>query len=119
LESSNVFLGCDLNLARLKPLQRSFLKSLLSKLLIFPALFFFVLALLPIGDPLPIYIMLTLFDWLCFLICLIGAVGLEMVVSKPELRRSLTHIERGKPKEQKKGEKKKWYQKKEKKLPLY
>jgi hypothetical protein len=109
-------------LARLKPLQRCFLKSLLSKLLFFPSVWCFVWAIYPLAweeNRQPIYyLMLSLYNWLCFIITLIGAVVIEMIIAHPELRRSLTHIERGKPKQQKIGEKGK-ERKKEKKLPLY
>jgi len=108
---------------RLNNIQNAFLKGLLTKLLFFPAIWYFFWAIYPLAtnpyllqgfDPV-FYIMLSLFNWLCFIITLLGAAAIELLISNPQLRKNLLHIERGKPKTTEESPK----EQKEKKLPVY
>jgi hypothetical protein len=100
------------------------MKKLLSKLLFFPAIWFFFWAIYPLatspyllqGFDLLFYLMLSLFNWILFVVSLMAAVVCEMMIANPNLRRALTHIERGKSRQ---GVAQKPEGEKEKKLPLY
>lgn len=110
---------------KLNDFQKTFLKTLFSKMLFFPAIWYFIWAIYPLAtDPyllqgfdLVFYIMLSLFNWLCFIITLLGAVAIEMIIANPELRHSLTHLERGKPRKREEGKPEK--EQKKEKLPLF
>jgi len=101
---------------RLNPLQRKLFRGLLSKLLIFPALWYFIWAIYPLAtspylqtvgfDPL-FYLMASLFNWICFVVSLLAAVALEIFIDNPQLRKNLFHLDRGKHKEKSSDGKKK------------
>lgn len=111
---------------KLSPLQKIFLKGFLSKLLMLPAFWFFFKAVYPLYaypwiDPV-IYIMLTLFDWICLTLTLFAAASLDLMImslglrqflGSLRLRRSVTHTTtstaEGQPQRKKKEEK----------MPLY
>lgn len=109
-----------MRLLSLKPMQKLFLKSLLKKLSLCPAFFFFFWAIFPLAwtRPFDLYIMLSLFNWLCFMLSVFGAILLEMLITYPDLRKKLTHLERGITKE-KKTEEVAAKPKKEQDLPIF
>jgi hypothetical protein len=78
-------------------MQKTFMKSLLKKASLFPAFFFLFWAIFPLAwnRPFDLYIMVSLFNWLCFILSLFGAILLEMLMAYPDLRKNLTHFERG------------------------
>lgn len=85
---------------RLNPVQKAFLKSFLTKILLFPALFFFIKAIEPLGTDLIYYIMATTFDWLLFLVSVIAVVMIELLSSNPEIRGYFFHLDRDKQEEE-------------------
>lgn len=115
-----------MKILKLNTVQRAILKNLLSKILLFPAIWFFVWAIYPLatspyllqGFDILFYLMLSLKNWLLFLVSLLGAVVIEMLIANPELRRSLMHIERGAHPSVSSGDKSQ-SKKKEEKMPLY
>lgn len=81
---------------KLTPLQKSFLKAFITKLLILPAFWFFFKAVYPLFkwpwiDPV-IYIMLTMFDWLLLLLTLFAATVLDLIITNIGIRRFLSII---------------------------
>lgn len=81
---------------RLNAIQKSFLTAIAKKLLLFPALYYFYQAMLPLGTDFQLYMMLTLSSWLLFLLFLVGACMVEIFIDKPDIRRWFTHIDKGK-----------------------
>jgi hypothetical protein len=78
-------------LRRLSQLQKNFLKGFLSKVLMLPAFWFFFKAVYPLYaypwiDPV-IYIMLTLFDWLCLTLVLFASATLDIIITSIDLKR--------------------------------
>lgn len=70
-----------------------FLKGFLSKLLMLPAFWFFFKVVYPLYaypwiDPV-IYIMLTLFDWICLTLTLFAAASLDLIIMSLGLRHFL------------------------------
>ena len=91
-----------INLLRLTPFQKLFLKNLITKMLIFPSIWYFVWAIYPLatspylqeGFDLAFYIMLSMFNWLCFVLSLLGAIAIEMIIADPAMRKNLLRLER-------------------------
>lgn len=82
---------------KLNPIQKQFLKTIVSKLLWFPAIYFFIQAIYPImlgKDPL-LVIMYSIYHWILFTVSIVGLAFTELVLNDPEIRRYFLTIERG------------------------
>lgn len=103
---------------RLNTIQKLFLKELLSRVLYFPAIWFFFWAIYPLATTgnMMIYVMTSMFNWLLFIVSLVVMVFIDLLWKNPDVRNYFRHIERGaaqkkvytpKPESQKQKEKKK------------
>lgn len=82
---------------KLNPIQKQFLKTIVSKLLWFPAIYFFIQAIYPImlgKDPL-LVIMYSMYFWILFTVSIVGLAFAELVLNDAEIRRYFLTIERG------------------------
>lgn len=82
---------------KLNPIQKQFLKTIVSKLLWFPAIYFFIQAIYPImlgKDPL-LVIMYSMYFWILFTVSIVGLAFTELVLNDAEIRRYFLTIERG------------------------
>jgi len=112
-------------LRKFSPLQKNFLKGFLSKLLMLPAFWFFFKAVYPLYaypwiDPV-IYIMLTLFDWICLTLTLFAAASLDLMIMSLGLRQFLgsLRLRRDTHTTASTADKSQPQKKKEEKIPLY
>jgi hypothetical protein len=79
---------------KLTKLQKEFVVGIFKMTLLFPPMYFFVLAMLPIGKDPILYIMLTSFYWILFIVSIIGAVWIGMFLEHPEMRSNFLHLDR-------------------------
>jgi len=73
------------------PLQKAFLKSLLKKILMIPAAWCFFWAIFPLAWHRNIiqYLMISLLNWLGFILFLFYAVGMGLLLDNPNLLKNL------------------------------